>query len=165
MTKTHRIFSVVSVLLLTGCATAPREPVTEPVVQEAPPPEPDYAAMRLTVAGVGDIMLGTDYPENHLPDDDGISFLGAVAPTLSAADITFGNLEGVLQDGGEPIKECKNPNACYLFRSPTRYAQLLADAGFDVISVANNHPIALLLGNQSVSPIIKATPPTQKEMP
>ena len=62
-----------------------------------------------------------------------------VTPVLSAADIAFGNLEGVLVDGGEPGKKCSNPNACYLFRSPTRYAQLYRDAGFDVLSLANNH--------------------------
>lgn len=95
--------------------------------------------MRIQVAGVGDIMLGTDFPENHLPDDDGVGFLAAVTPILSSADISFGNLEGVLMDDGEPIKECKDPQACYLFRSPSRYAQHLANAGFDVLSLANNH--------------------------
>lgn len=85
------------------------------------------------------MMLGTDYPENHLPDDDGVSFLAEVAPTLSHADLTFGNLEGVLVDGGEPGKKCSNPNACYLFRSPARYVQHYKNAGFDVLSLANNH--------------------------
>ena len=85
------------------------------------------------------MMIGTDFPENHLPDDDGISFLAEVAPHLSAADLTFGNLEGVLVDGGEPAKKCKNPRACYLFRSPTRYAWHYRAAGFDVLSLANNH--------------------------
>ena len=61
-------------------------------------------------------------------DTSGLSFLAHVTPTLAAADITFGNLEGVLVDGGEPGKKCSNPNACYLFRSPTRYAQLYRDA-------------------------------------
>lgn len=84
-------------------------------------------------------MLGTDFPENHLPDDDGVSFLAAVTPVLSSADVAFGNLEGVLVDGGEPAKKCKNPSACYLFRSPTRYAAHYRDAGFDVLSLANNH--------------------------
>jgi poly-gamma-glutamate capsule biosynthesis protein CapA/YwtB (metallophosphatase superfamily) len=95
--------------------------------------------MRITFASVGDMMLGTDYPENHLPDDDGVGFLADVTPDLSAADITFGNLEGVLVDGGEPAKKCSNPSACYLFRSPTRYAEYLRAAGFDVMSLANNH--------------------------
>lgn len=84
-------------------------------------------------------MIGTDYPENHLPDDDGVSFLTDVQPWLSTADIAFGNLEGVLVDGGEPGKKCNNPLACYLFRSPTRYAQHFRNAGFDVLSLANNH--------------------------
>jgi len=93
----------------------------------------------LTFAAVGDMMLGTDYPENRLPDDDGVAFLADVRPILQSADLAFGNLEGVLVNGGEPAKKCDNPNACYLFRSPARYAQLFADAGFDALSVANNH--------------------------
>ena len=95
--------------------------------------------MRISIAAVGDMMIGTDYPKNHLPDDDGVSFLADVAPYLQSADIAFGNLEGVLIDGGEPAKKCKNLNACYLFRSPTRYAAHFRDAGFDVVSLANNH--------------------------
>ncbi len=85
------------------------------------------------------MMLGTDYPEDQLPDDDGVSFLADVTPVLAAADITFGNLEGVLVDGGTPRKTCTNPNACFLFRSPARYVQHYVNAGFDVLSLANNH--------------------------
>ncbi len=99
----------------------------------------DKRTLRLSIAAVGDMMIGTDYPQNHLPDDDGIAFLAQVAPWLWATDIAFGNLEGVLVDGGEPAKKCSNPQACYLFRSPTRYAHLYRAAGFDVLSLANNH--------------------------
>ena len=84
-------------------------------------------------------MMGTDFPENILPDDDGIGFLQAVTPILQAPDVTFGNLEGVLLDGGEPVKQCKDKRICFLFRSPTRYAAYLQRAGFDVMSLANNH--------------------------
>ena len=114
---------------------------TPPIEREAAPaaPQPDKSSLRITFAAVGDMMLGTDFPENHLPDDDGVSFLAAVTPVLSAADVAFGNLEGVLVDGGEPAKKCSNPAACYLFRSPTRYARYFRDAGFDVLSLANNH--------------------------
>jgi poly-gamma-glutamate capsule biosynthesis protein CapA/YwtB (metallophosphatase superfamily) len=45
----------------------------------------------------------------------------------------------VLQDGGEPVKQCKDKRICFLFRTPTRYAAYLARAGFDVLSLANNH--------------------------
>jgi poly-gamma-glutamate capsule biosynthesis protein CapA/YwtB (metallophosphatase superfamily) len=94
---------------------------------------------RITIAAVGDMMLGTDYPENHLPDDDGVGFLAAVTPILAAADLAFGNLEGVLVDGGTPGKKCSNPQACYLFRSPSHYVEHYKAAGFDVMSLANNH--------------------------
>lgn len=97
----------------------------------------DVAA--LTVAAAGDIMLGTDYPKPRLADDDGATLLREVTPIISRADVGFGNLEGVLMDGGEPVKKCSDPSACYLFRSPTRYAAHLSQAGFTVMSLANNH--------------------------
>jgi len=84
-------------------------------------------------------MLGTDFPENRLADDDGAGYLAAATSLLSRADIAFGNLEGVLMEGGEAAKKCSNPQSCYLFRSPPRYAAHLRNAGFDVISLANNH--------------------------
>ncbi|MGI9307805.1 MAG: CapA family protein, partial [Gammaproteobacteria bacterium] len=137
---------LLALLLLAGCATAPIDSSSETPAPPAPVAiktpsgsEPDPQHMRLTIAGAGDIMIGTDYPENHLPDDDGYSFLEHVTPVFAAADISFGNLEGVLMDGGEAVKKCSNPSACYLFRSPTRYARHLKNAGFDVMSLANNH--------------------------
>jgi len=125
----------------------PAEPVTEPLPEVPEPTPEELAAMRaaklacteISIAAVGDIMLGTDFPDNRLPDDDAELLLADVTPTLSGADVAIGNLEGVLLDGGEPVKQCKNPAACYLFRSPSRYAARLAEAGFDVMSLANNH--------------------------
>ena len=115
-------------------------PVSQaPAPQAVAEPDRDLASKRITIAAVGDMMLGTDYPENHLPDDDGVSFLAQVTPILAAADVAFGNLEGVLVDGGEPGKKCSNPDACYLFRSPSRYVEHFVNAGFDVLSLANNH--------------------------
>jgi len=84
-------------------------------------------------------MLGSDFPEDRTPPGDGRELLAPVAGWLSNADLTFGNVEGVLMDGGEPEKFCTNPKLCYLFRSPARYAGTLRDAGFDVVSLANNH--------------------------
>ncbi len=138
-----------AVLLISACATAPEseppqleqesiEIISDTALVPAAPGE-YKAEIRLTIAAVGDMMLGTDYPENHLPDDDGVGFLAAVTPVLSMADIAFGNLEGVLVDGGEPGKKCSNPAACYRFRSPSRYVKHFVAAGFDVLSVANNH--------------------------
>jgi hypothetical protein len=128
--------------VLSACTTTQHQEAPTPTAAATLPaaiPSRDLSAERITIMGAGDIMLGTDFPKNILPDDDGVSFLQHVTPLLSTADIAFGNLEGVLMDGGEPVKECNNPNACYLFRSPTRYAQHLDAAGFDVMSLANNH--------------------------
>ncbi|MEM8983118.1 MAG: CapA family protein [Pseudomonadota bacterium] len=135
-------------LVLVGCVSTPlpEPPLDAPVTSatedsvaapEAPAPAP--ALPSLTIAAVGDMMIGTDYPQMRLPDDDAVGFLAAVTPLLASVDIAIGNLEGVLVDGGEPAKRCSNPAACYLFRSPTRYASRFAAAGFDVLSLANNH--------------------------
>jgi hypothetical protein len=155
VTSATKLITAVVLATLAGCASAPpdeSQPAPEPVTVTEPEPaapagpdiparpaEPDKRGIRITIASVGDMMIGTDFPENHLPDDDGVGFFEAVTSALSSSDITFGNLEGVLMDGGEPVKKCSNPNACYLFRSPTRYADYFRAAGFDVMSLANNH--------------------------
>jgi len=94
----------------------------------------------LTVIGVGDIMLGTAYPsEEYLPPSNGSMLLSDVADILKDADITFGNYEGVLIDEEGTPKECNNPKLCYLFKTPEHYAVHLQEAGFDLMSLANNH--------------------------
>ena len=94
----------------------------------------------VAVIGVGDIMMGSNYPDNSgLPPQDGKELMRAVEPILKNADVTVGNLEGVLLDKGGYAKTCRDPKVCYVFRSPERYALNLANAGFDVMSLANNH--------------------------
>jgi len=94
----------------------------------------------ISFIGVGDIMIGTNFPSlDYLPPNNGEDLWREVRDTLKQAYITFGNLEGViLNEGGEP-KECKNPAVCCLFRTPIVYASNLVDAGFDIMSLANNH--------------------------
>lgn len=94
----------------------------------------------LTIVGVGDIMLGTNFPDpNYLPPDSGKYLLKDVLPYLRQADLTFGNHEGVILNEGGNQKHCSNPKLCYLFRSPEFITQNLVNAGFDVMSLANNH--------------------------
>jgi hypothetical protein len=114
----------------------------DPDQVEAPPEEgfpTNPVEGHIRIKAVGDIMLGTDYPEDRLPPDDGQAQLAAVKELLKDADVTFGNLEGALADGLPPTKVCKDASSCYLFRTPTRFAETLKDAGFDVMSLANNH--------------------------
>ena len=92
----------------------------------------------LRIAAVGDIMMGSGFPTPLLPADDAKGSFKAVLSPLRGADLTFGNLEGVLLDEGHSNK-CKGGSSCYAFRMPERYVNHLTDAGFDVMSVANNH--------------------------
>lgn len=94
----------------------------------------------ITIAAVGDIMLGTNFPsKKHLSPQDGAELLTEATPILNKADVAFGNLEGVLLDDGPTTKRCSDPSKCYAFRSPNRYVNHFKNAGFDVLSIANNH--------------------------
>lgn len=95
----------------------------------------------ITIIGTGDIMPGTNYPnESYLPPGNDCSRLFApVADLLKSADVTFGNLEGVFcSEGGTP-KDCKDPKVCYVFRMPDSYLNCIINAGYNLLSVANNH--------------------------
>lgn len=101
----------------------------------------DHLNDTVCIAGTGDIMPGTNYPDHrYLPPGNDCNLLFRdVSDILGSADITFGNLEGVFcSEGGKP-KECKDPSVCYVFRIPDSYLQCILDAGYDVLSVANNH--------------------------
>ena len=92
-----------------------------------------------TIIGVGDIMLGSNYPFEHLLPENDANILENTQNILKNADITIGNLEGTLFDTGGTPKSCNNPNVCYAFRMPSRYGTYLKQAGFDYLSIANNH--------------------------
>lgn len=95
------------------------------------------AADTLRIALTGDIMMGTTYPEPRLPQNGGRSLFRDVAPLLASADIAAGNLEGPLCDGGQTHK--LTSKSCYAFRTPVSYAPLLRAAGYDFLSLSNNH--------------------------
>ena len=94
------------------------------------------SADTLTIAMTGDIMMGTTYPDTMLPRHGGAQLFQDVKPILRRADLAVGNLEGAICDGGESTKE--GPNT-YAFRTPTTYGRWLKDAGYDFLSMANNH--------------------------
>ena len=90
-------------------------------------------AEELSVVCVGDIMLtgsvtpfidkhGVDYPFDKTRD------------IIQAADIAIGNLEMSLATVGEPV-----PDKIYAFRGSPILAAGIANAGFDVLTLANNH--------------------------
>lgn len=94
-------------------------------------------AQTLNIAMTGDIMMGTTYPSIMLPANDGRDLFRDAKDILTGADLTVGNLEGAICDGGRSTKGT-GPNS-YAFRTPTSYGHLLKEAGFDFLSMANNH--------------------------
>lgn len=129
-------------LLVLGCqgrvASGEEVRKTEVKVESTPKTE-SQKNDSITIAAGGDIMLGSTFPnDTRMPPNDGADSLKAVAPIFQAADIAFGNLEGPMVDSGISAKCGDRPN-CFAFRVPTRYGKYLKEAGFDVLSLANNH--------------------------
>ena len=87
---------------------------------------------------VGDIMMGTTFPEEKLPPDDGEYLFRDVKGILSGADIALGNLEGPLCDTTVVLTK-EMDEMKYAFRTPPSYARWLKEAGLDFLSMANNH--------------------------
>jgi poly-gamma-glutamate synthesis protein (capsule biosynthesis protein) len=88
---------------------------------------------RVTLGAVGDIQLGVNlrHPE-ELPGGDPFALVrGALA-----ADLTVGNLEGpVPAPAAREIAWARGPH----LRQPPTVGALLREAGFDLVSLANNH--------------------------
>lgn len=93
-------------------------------------------ASGVSVAAVGDTVMGT--PEFGLPPAGGSTLFNGVKPLLKG-DVVFGNLESALATG--PSAKCGSGSggSCYAFASPPSYARNLKNAGFTVMSIANNH--------------------------
>lgn len=134
-------------------STATPTPEYTPTATATATPEPSYV---VHLAAVGDIMLSRTL--GNVINDGNLEYpFKAMYPYLQPADLTIGNLETALGDIGEP-----EPKA-YPFQSPPAAAESLALAGFDIVSLANNHaldygPEALLQGiellkAQNITPI------------
>ncbi len=78
-------------------------------------------------------MLSRGVGEKMKAEDDWVYPFRKIGPTLSAADLTFANLECPVSDVGQ------NLHHRFSFRADPRVLEGLKYAGFDVVSVANNH--------------------------
>jgi poly-gamma-glutamate synthesis protein (capsule biosynthesis protein) len=83
------------------------------------------SSKQLTMLLVGDVFVQRDDPP---------SVFKHVGQLLRDGDFTFGNLEGSTADSGAPwsIKETN-------WKADARQVEALAAAGFDAVTVANNH--------------------------
>lgn len=111
----------------TPSAAATIAPTAEAVT---PPPEP----ITLTIAAVGDLMFARDIVT--LMQQHGPAYpFERVAPLLAGSDLLIGNLEGTFTERGEPLDKF------YTFRAPPELAETLRAAGFDAVSLSNNHAL------------------------
>jgi poly-gamma-glutamate synthesis protein (capsule biosynthesis protein) len=95
----------------------------------------DLKTIRIVL--VGDMMFdrGVAYMiEKKGNSDFTFPFLN-IADELNKADIVFGNLEGPISDKGTKV------GSIYSFRNDPKTIDGLTFAGFDVISLANNHAL------------------------
>jgi poly-gamma-glutamate capsule biosynthesis protein CapA/YwtB (metallophosphatase superfamily) len=78
------------------------------------------------------LVAGDVYPNVA----DGLASFRDVRELLAAADIVAGNCEGAYSDRPSPA-----PSHKHMMVSPTTRGSMLGAAGFDVLSLANNHMI------------------------
>jgi len=88
----------------------------------------------VTLAFTGDVMFGRTVNSHMLATaaNDAYPF-SYTANFLRGFDLTIGNLECVISRLGEPVPKSYN------FRGDPRAYDRLLNAGFDLVSVANNH--------------------------
>ncbi|MEK7089479.1 MAG: CapA family protein, partial [Patescibacteria group bacterium] len=86
-----------------------------------------------TLLFVGDIMLSRDVDRQIKKHNDFTFPFWNIASTTRDADFVFGNLEGPVSDKGE------NQGSIYSFRDDPKTIEGLRFAGFDALSLANNH--------------------------
>ncbi|PIS35520.1 MAG: hypothetical protein COT36_01965 [Parcubacteria group bacterium CG08_land_8_20_14_0_20_38_56] len=89
----------------------------------------------ITAFAVGDIMLDRGVKHKIEKEGEGdyrFPFL-KIADDLKKADLVIGNLEGPISDKGEKV------GSIYSFRADPKAIEGLKYAGFDILSLANNH--------------------------
>ena len=109
-------------------------PVPTPPPTPVPTPTPTPAPIRITLAGIGDLLLHQSVIDGGLQADGTYNFDHAFADTrllLSGADFTLANYEGSLN--GAPY------SGYPLFGGPDEIAVAMREAGIDLAVTANNH--------------------------
>jgi hypothetical protein len=87
-----------------------------------------------SVLAVGDVMLGRGVSAEPDP-------WGDVAGWFQDADLTLGNLEVALVDGGTPRQAPTGEVQPILLSASPASAESLRQAGFDILGLANNHSL------------------------
>ena len=124
----------------------PASSITPPAVVTTPPLDTSTPNLVVNLEAVGDIMLARTVGRKVLSEGPQVVFAGVQA-ALDGADVLVGNLECAITAGGS------SQSKSYTFASPPETAKALALAGFDVLSLANNH--AMDFGKVGLTDTIK----------
>lgn len=98
---------------------------------------PANAQVAVQLKAVGDVIPGTDFPNYRLPQDPNYLF-NSVKMFMGEVDLLFGNFESTLTSYPYTAKNV-GQGMTFAFRTPPNWTDVLKSAGFDVLSVANNH--------------------------
>ncbi len=94
---------------------------------------PPQVSAAVSLTAVGDVMLGRNV--GKAIEKQGYNYpFSALDGYMAKADITFGNLESPLSTGGKKLY-----GKSVVLRGDPKMALVLAEQGFDVLSLANNH--------------------------
>ncbi len=136
--------AVAVAVLLTACggpttASPADAPLTGATQSDVTPTEEGKGGpgRTVTLAFAGDLHF-----EGHLAAllDHPRGALGPITGTLADADVTMANLESAITVRGTPeAKELEDPGNRYHFRTTPAALEVLAEAGVDVVTMANNH--------------------------
>jgi poly-gamma-glutamate capsule biosynthesis protein CapA/YwtB (metallophosphatase superfamily) len=130
----------------------PSQAVPLPKIILPPATQEELFNDTVTIQAVGDIIPGTNYPDNRLPNDRNNLIPQSVRSHLRRSDILFGNFESSLTNHPNSSKDITKGQT-FAFRSPPSYAKLFSDVGFDVLNIANNH--AMDFGNVGFGDTVK----------
>lgn len=154
--KTKALWVAAVFLLCTGCGSASRVQESSSAETNTTPPAasetatvietesetepPTEAASRISLVAVGDNLIHTRVyktAQEHAEGGEAYNFgfcYEHVADTIAAADIAFVNQETLICGGKFEISG-SDMNFC----SPDELGEALAEVGFDIINLANNH--------------------------
>ena len=135
------VLSIVAASLYIYFSNEPVEPASVTYVEKISPSDANYQfqskTTSATLLAVGDILIHSSV-YNAAKTPAGYDFkpmFKYVKPYISQADIAVANSESII--GGAQIGLSTYP----IFNSPYEVGDALKDAGFDVVTMANNHTL------------------------
>jgi poly-gamma-glutamate capsule biosynthesis protein CapA/YwtB (metallophosphatase superfamily) len=118
-----------------GSSQVPSEDSSVVATPDEESPSPAVQGETVTLALVGDLLPASSVLD--LMKKNGYDYPFRMAkPLLEAADIAAGNLETPITTRGTPAEDKQ-----YVFRGSPEAISAIKDAGFDYLSLANNHTL------------------------